>query len=275
MARELVRLCPRDAAHRRALSRSYFLWFDAVDRDPEAAGRVLDAWIAFDPDDPIARHMVAARSGGRSAPARASNEYVERHFDEFAPTFDEVLAGLGYRGAELVVEALRLADPTPSARLAVADLGCGTGACGPLVRPWARRLVGVDLSQKMLDRARGREVYDALVQAEVAAFCERDRALYDVIVAADTLIYIGDLGPLFAAVARALRPGGLFIATVELDGGDGATFHLHAAGRYAHDAGYVTGALERAGLTVTRTATEDLRREFGTFVKALVVTARA
>jgi predicted TPR repeat methyltransferase len=275
VGREIVGLCPGEAAHRTALSRSYFLWFDAVDRDPEQARRVLDAWLAFDPADPVARHMAAALSGGQDVPARASNEYVERHFDEFAGTFDEILAGLGYRGPELVVEALQLADPTPRASLSVADLGCGTGACGPLVRPWARRLWGVDLSQKMLDEARKRRVYDELARREVTAFLQKKPAAFDLVVCADTLIYVGDLAPLFAALSRALAPGGLFIATAEVDEGEGATFRLSPTGRYVHGADYVVTSLERAGLSVERRTTADLRREFSSVVQALVVTARA
>jgi predicted TPR repeat methyltransferase len=272
---ELVRLCPDDGGHRAALSRSYFLWFDAVDRAPEQARRVLDAWIAFDPDDPVARHMDAAHSGGREVPARASNAYVERHYDEFAATFDAVLGSLGYRGPELVAEALRLADPTPRASLSVADLGCGTGACGPLVRPWTRRLWGVDLSQKMLDEARKRRVYDELVQREMAAFLQKKPAAFDLVVCADALIYTGDLGPLFAALSRALAPGGLFIATAEVDEGEGSTFRLSRTGRYVHGAEYVVACLERAGLAVERRTKAELRREFATVVQALVVTARA
>jgi predicted TPR repeat methyltransferase len=274
VARELVRLDPGAAGRRRALSRSYFLWFDAVEQDAAEARRVLDEWLAFDADDPVARHMAAALSGGGSAPARASDAYVERHFDEFAPTFDQVLGGLGYRGPELVVEALRRIEPVPSGALVVADLGCGTGACGPLLRPWARRLWGVDLSQRMLDEARKRRAYDELAHREATAFLWRKPASFDLVVAADTLIYVGDLGPLSAALARALRPGGVFIATAEIVEDKGATFRLTPSGRYAHGPTYVTDTLAQAGLAVERMERADLRREHAAVVTALVVTAR-
>ncbi len=274
VARELHRLRPGDAS-RRALSRSYFLWFDSVDRDREKARQVLAEWAAFDPDDPVARHMLAAYSGN-DPPPRASDGYVERHFDEFAATFDDVLGNLQYRGPELMEEALRLADPTPLARHAVADLGCGTGRCGPLVRPWARTLVGVDLSQKMLDGARKRGGYDRLVHQELTAFLQGQPGALDLVVCADTLNYFGDLGPLFAALARALSPGGRFIATVELLEAeqDGGTFELRVSGRYGHAEGYLAGELARVGLTVEHRAVADLRMEHGRFARALVVTAR-
>jgi predicted TPR repeat methyltransferase len=272
VARRIVDLCPSDPAARRALSRSYFLWFDSVDSDPERAQRVLAEWTAFDPDDPVARHMLAAHSG-RETPARASDGYVERHFDEFAPTFDAVLAGLDYRGVALVEQALGAVDGEPRARLAVADLGCGTGACGPLVRPWARALVGVDLSSKMLDQARARGVYDQLVHREITAFLADQRAAFDLVVCADTLVYVGDTGPLFTALAHALRPGGRFIATTESHPDPDTPFQLIAAGRYKHGVARLRTDLEAVGMQIERCATGDLRREFDAIVPCVVVTA--
>lgn len=272
VARELVRLRPDDAALRKTLSRSYFLWFDAVDRDPEKAEQVLTEWIAFDPEDPVARHMAAAR-GLREVPERAGDAYVARHFDEFAATYDEVLGGLGNQHPLLVEEALRAAEPEARAALAIADIGCGTGLCAPVLRPYARSLAGVDLSPKMLDRARARGLYDELVVAEVTAYLAAHPASLDLAVGSDVVPYFGELGPLFAAAARALRPGGRFVFTAELLEGEGA-FRMGVAGRYAHAPGYVTRALEAAGLTVERSVTRDLRREYEHFVKGVVITAR-
>jgi predicted TPR repeat methyltransferase len=274
VGRELTRLRPGDESARKALSRSYFLWFDAVDRDRDQARRVLAEWTAFDAQDPVARHMLAAYTG-EAAPDRASDDYVERHFDEFAATFDQVLGSLRYRGPELLEEAVRLADPAPRASHAVADVGCGTGQCGPAVRPWARTLVGVDLSPKMLDRARERGCYDELVHEEATAFLAARPGAFDLVVCADTLVYFGDLGQVFAVAARSLAPGGRFIATLELLESGGRPFELSVAGRYAHEAGYVASVLAGVGLTVERIAPADLRLEHGTFTKGLVVTGRA
>ena len=55
----------------------------------------------------------------------------------------------------------------PSKQLDVLDAGCGTGLCGPLLAPYARRLIGVDLSEGMLALAKEKHVYDALIKRRV------------------------------------------------------------------------------------------------------------
>src|SRR5919199_1010982 len=132
--------------------------------------------------------MLAACSGS-DVPGRASDAFVERIFDNFAASFDSKLAKLSYRAPALVAAMLEHVAPTPSRSLDVLDAGCGTGLCGPLVAPYARRLVGVDLSEGMLTRARERRVYDELVKGELTAYLAGCAETFDVIVSADTLVY--------------------------------------------------------------------------------------
>ena len=95
------------------------------------------------------------------------------------------------------------------------DAGCGTGLCGPLLVPYARRLIGVDLSEGMLALAKEKHVYDALIKGELTDHMRAQPAAFDVIVSADTLVYFGDLESVVGAAAGALRPNGLFIFTLE------------------------------------------------------------
>jgi predicted TPR repeat methyltransferase len=217
--------------------------------------------------------MLAACSG-RDVPARASDGFVEKTFDSFARSFDSKLAKLQYRAPALVAGALALTGVSPSKALDVLDAGCGTGLCGPLVQPYARRLVGVDLSAKMLDQARARNVYDELVKGELTAFLRGARAAYDIIVSADTLCYFGPLDEVAAAVADALRPGGRFVFTVEeLVGGESdAGYLLSLHGRYAHARQYVERVLAEANLR-SEIEVAELRLEAGDPVAGLVVRA--
>ncbi|MGH8258910.1 MAG: tetratricopeptide repeat protein, partial [Steroidobacteraceae bacterium] len=113
------------------------------------AAEVYREWLAHDPGNPTARHMLAATAGGE-IPDRASAAYIKSLFDDFAGHFDANLMSLKYRAPQWAVERLGREVPA-GAKLEVIDAGCGTGLCGPLVRPMATRLVGVDLSAQMLE----------------------------------------------------------------------------------------------------------------------------
>ena len=115
---------------------------------------VFEEWLREEPNHPIALHMLAACSG-RDVPPRASDGFVEKTFDSFAGSFDAKLAQLLYRAPELVARMLADSGVEATKSLDVLDAGCGTGLCGPLIAPYARRLVGVDLSAGMLTAGRG------------------------------------------------------------------------------------------------------------------------
>jgi predicted TPR repeat methyltransferase len=240
------------------------------------AAAILQRWLEFDPENPIARHMAASFTG-ENVPSRAGDDYVRYSFDHFARTFDQKLQNLDYRAPELVAAVIAKALGEPGATLEVVDAGCGTGWCGPLLRPYARRLIGVDLSPAMLEKARAREVYDELIEAELTAyFLEAPNASWDLIVSADTLVYFGDLQPISAAAAHVLRPDGLLIFTLEKAGDDvaaGQGFFLQPHGRYCHTEAYVRCALQKAGLSIREITPGILRMELGKPVQGMVVSA--
>lgn len=237
------------------------------------AVEIFERWVAEEPDNPVPRHLLAACSG-RDVPARADDGFVEKVFDDFAATFDEKLEHLAYRAPQII--AAMLADTgLPAAKgLEVLDVGCGTGLCGPLVAPYARRLTGVDLSQKMLEQAQARHVYDELVKGELTAYLGSRPGAFDVIVCADTLCYFGALEDVAAAARAALTPAGQFFFTVEaLDGPEPAAgFSLATHGRYSHAEPYVSRVFAQAGLPV-EVVRAELRMESGVPVAGLAVRA--
>ena len=120
----------------------------------------------------------------------------------------------------------------------------------------------------MLDKARQQNLYDALDAADLLDHLRRFAAAFDLIVAADALVYCGDLEPVFAATAAALAPGGLFVFTVETHAGDG--FRLGATMRFAHARAYVEATAAAAGLTLRLVEDASSRREAGAAVAGLV-----
>ena len=234
----------------------------------EDAARALRRGLDARPADAEMAFCLAALEG-RSQPPRAPDAFIMRHFDRIAPSFDAHLRDrLRYRVPEVVAEQLDCVLGGQEHNRDVLDAGCGTGLCGPLLRPLARRLVGVDLSTRMLERAGIRGVYDELRQGELTELLRRERAKYDLIVATDVLIYFGDLEPPFRAAARALRPDGLLAISVERSDHD--EYVLHAGARYAHSADYVRRVAAAAGLTDIVSVECALRLELGRPVAGLV-----
>lgn len=242
--------------------------------DAEAAAWLARLWRRDHPGNPVARHIGAAIAGDGAEP-RAPDAYVRQTFDLFAEEFDSKLAELGYRAPALLAGVVAADGLSPTGDLAVLDAGCGTGLCGAALRPYARKLSGVDLSGGMLERARARGLYDVLEEAELVAFLDARPDRFDLIVAADVLCYFGVLDEALTAAGAALRPGGRLAFTVEALEGDGAAPHRVAThGRYAHREGYVRDTLEQAGLTLVRLDRDTLRQESSVPVAGLVVLAR-
>ena len=265
-----VTLRPRRPESRRMLGIAYSFLGQF-----ERAAEVFREWLADDPGNPIAVHLLSACTGD-DVPARASDGFVEATFETFASSFDAKLERLSYRAPALVAQALARASPTPDRTLVALDAGCGTGLSGPLIAPWVQRLTGVDLSAPMLKQAAARG-YDELVKGELTEFIAAHPGRFDLIVSADTLCYFGDLEPVLRAATCALRARGLVIFTVEELASDehAPSFRLNISGRYSHSRAYVSRTLAANGFDELAMESDVLRNEAGNPVAGLVVTARA
>lgn len=241
----------------------------------QKAAEVFRQWMLRDPADPVPAHLYTACSG-QAMPERASDAYIEAAFDSFAASFEQVLnEKLHYRAPQLACDLLAAHLPAPARALDVLDAGCGTGLCGPLVAPWARRLVGVDLSAGMLAKARQKGVYGELCKAELTAFLQAAPAGWDAIVCADTLCYFGDLSTVMQAAAAALRPGGTMVFTVEALADDLAGQPaLLPHGRYAHGRAHLDHVLAAVGLDTLDARREVLRNEAGAPVNGWLMAVR-
>jgi predicted TPR repeat methyltransferase len=267
---EALRLQPAHRGARRVLG----VLYAQMGRLDEAC-RVFREWLAHEPGNLLAQHHLAACGGG-VVPERASDGFVEAEFDGFAASFDAKLAQLDYHAPALVGGAVARLLGAPDPRARIVDVGCGTGLCGPFLVPYARQLVGVDLSANMLQRARERGGYDELVKAELVAFLGGQPARFELAVSADTLCYFGPLEAPFAALRRALVPGGHLVFTDERhDDEHAAGHHLHPHGRYSHRRDYLQRALTEAGFEPLDFEPVTLRHESGKPVAGWLATARA
>jgi predicted TPR repeat methyltransferase len=227
--------------------------------------------LANDPEDRCGAALHLSRLGAADAAHAMSPAYVRALFDQYAPRFDEALKGLSYRGPSRLREAVERTRPGVTFHHML-DLGCGTGLAGAAFRSLVRRLGGVDLSPAMVAHARAKQVYDRLDTGDLLQFLAAEReGVYDLVVAADVFVYLFNLGPVAAAVARVLCRGGLFGFTVETHDGEGV--ELGAKLRYRHGAEHVRGALAMAGLRLLDLSPVATRTEANENVPGLLALA--
>ena len=208
-------------------------------------------------------------------PPRAPDECIVQLYARFAEFYERNMrTDLEYCGPELLESALDRTFGSTGATLDVLELGCGTGLVGKPLRSRARRLVGIDLSPDMVERAKATPWYDLLEVAEITEWLTRtsDRE-FDLIAACDTFIYFGDLRQVLVPAAARLRAGGRVAFTVERE--EGTSFRLTDSGRYVHSETHIHDAARDAGLAIESTDSAVLRYEYGEAVQALVVVMRA
>jgi predicted TPR repeat methyltransferase len=232
-----------------------------------------------DPEDYHGARLQLARIGAGDATPTMTETYVRRMFDQYAGRYDASLTEhLDYRGPALLrtaVESVMRRAGRPMRFGSMLDLGCGTGLGGAAFRPIVDWLVGVDLSPAMIAQAETKGLYDRLIASDIAACLAdeiTDKAAYHLVLAADVFVYVNDLAPIIASVARVLASSGIFAFTVETHAGGGVK--LLPTLRYAHGEAYLRAVLRDAGLAVGRLAKTPVRTEKGVPVDSLVVVAQ-
>jgi predicted TPR repeat methyltransferase len=201
-----------------------------------------------------------ASLGEDVTPVTAPVNYVTTLFDWYADRFDEHLQGrLKYQTPALLCQEIMRLEPGTG--LNVLDLGCGTGLCGPLLKPMASSMTGVDLSANMLEMARKRGLYDTLVCADLTAFVTTQTQQFELVVATDVFIYVGALEAVFAATRNAMRAQGLFAFSFETSASEDLV--LRPTRRYAHSVAYIQKLAAAHGFSVLVLEPSVIREEGG------------
>ena len=259
---EFQRALRADPGHARARHLTGRAWLAAGEAD-----KALEMFAGLK-DAPGLEEYIARAEAIKTA-SRSDPGYVRHLFDQFAADYDSRMLGqLGYAAPVILVELAGLVMPGREG-LRILDLGCGTGLCGAAFRARAARLDGVDLSPAMIEKARSRGIYDSLEVADLETFLARPGLAYDLLLAADTLVYLGALDSVFGAAAGRLAPGGHFLFTLETMEGDG--FELGPKRRWRHGESFVRDAAARAGLGVAGMVAASPRHEAGEPVAGLAV----
>ena len=152
------------------------------------------------------------------------------------------------------------------------DLGCGTGLAATAFAKEVDHFIGIDLSPRMIEKARATGFYAELEVADmVQGLRGKPDASADLILAADAMVYVADLAPVLAEAARVLAPAACSRSPPRPMTGEGVI--IGEGLRYAHAAAYVRAAVEAAGLKLSLLEDRSARNEDNIPVPGLVVVA--
>ncbi len=235
-------------------------------KDKEKALQYAKGWLKNFPDNPLAKHIFNALSG--VIDEETAFAYTQSYYNTFADSYNDKMKELNCQVPSLIQSKL-----PHSCDLDILELGCGTGSCGIFLKPLAKKLIGVDISQKMLEKARITNFYTQLKQKEILDFFDSSSDLFNLIIAADVLCYIGDLKLLFQDVFSHLKRGGIFIFTVETQTNI-HHFEITPFGRYVHQKEYIEKLLTTEGLCTQSTECVFLRKEGSTNARGYLFTAK-
>jgi predicted TPR repeat methyltransferase len=243
--------------------------------DREAAVAAFRRAQATDPGDRNGAGLRLMRLGAAELSGMPPT-YVSALFNQYAPKFEAALVDqLDYRGPALLFKAVlatRVAARKPAFFRRAIDLGCGTGLVARAFAGQTDAIIGIDLSPRMIQLASETGLYAELEVAEIVeGLGARSDASADLILAADVMVYVHDLGPTLRQAARVLARGGLVAFTVETHAGEGVI--LGEGLRYAHGAACVRAAIAAAGLTLAQLDVASARTESGEPVPGLVAVA--
>ncbi|MBS8261258.1 methyltransferase [Roseibium polysiphoniae] len=238
--------------------------------------------LSLDPSDPGGVSIRLAAMGREKSPEKMPDAYVATLFDQHADVFDDILVDqLGYCVPLLLRDLVRKLGIGPFDGLL--DLGCGTGLTGVAFADCAKHQTGVDLSERIVELAYDREVYDDLYVGEAVEFLQEfededgSRPRWDLIAATDVFPYLGAIEPILAGAADRLEAKGYFAFSTEtlpestLAGRD---YMVGAKQRFAQGEGYLRRGLEAHGFKVLAMDPITVRLEDGEPVPGHLVVAQ-
>jgi predicted TPR repeat methyltransferase len=236
----------------------------ALERQGErhAAVKSFKQACKLDPENASIRHILAALSGQHTA--SAPNDFVEGLFDDYAVRFDQSLVDqLKYNVPKLIAElVLKQQSETPLG--SIIDLGCGTGLAGVELKGFCKEIEGIDLSQKMLAKARQKNVYSKLNHTGIIEYLTEAPLDFDLFLSTDVFVYVGELSEVFRLIkSRNKRPGRLAFSTEHTKKAD---FFLETSGRYSHSKSYIDSLCNKFDYRLLNFSTIDLRKSGSEFI---------
>jgi len=255
---------------------AYILYEAVDDGQTDLVERYLQRWENLYPDNPIVHHACCALRRDQKV-ENMDLSYVRQLFDGFASSFDDILKDLNYNVPNLIAEKLRNNLKTKLfKKRRILDLGCGTGLCTEAMKKYFpnEEYYGVDVSEKMLERAERKNIYTALYADDMISFLENNEMLFHAVIAGDVLTYVGNLKPIFRRLTGVLKINGWFCFSVSKNTIDASDYYLTPSGRFVHSLGYVRRLLKYYGFKAISIDETVLRREGAREIQGYVILAQ-
>jgi predicted TPR repeat methyltransferase len=235
----------------------------------DEAQAVMEKLLTLQSKNPIAQHFLAIMRGDNVE--TTPKEYVKKLFNDSAESFDNHMQRiLSYNVPSQLADLIRsLPQMKHKSSLSLLDLGCGTGLVAETLLDITSLRAGVDLSQKMLDQAQNKQLYTELHDSDIIEFMLASDYKFDLVVAADVLVYIGNLQPFFNAVRKVLANEGLLAFSVEKEDAHNE-FHLNTSGRYSHNLIYIKLLAQKENYNILIQKETVLRIEKNESVKGIL-----
>jgi len=232
----------------------------AMGRLEEAVG-CYDRALALQPELPVTEQNRFLALLKLRRLSRIPSHALRAMFDEAASRYDAMMEELCYRSHLHLRTLAERVLPRRGAGWRILDLGCGTGLAGDAFKDMAAsgRLDGIDIAPRMIDAARERAIYDDLILGDLETVLSAPGRSYDLIVSADTMVYLGDVAPAFFGVANRLESGGFYLFACEAKDGEG--WEQTPENRFRHSERYLRREAAHAGLSFVDLMECSLRRE--------------
>ena len=242
----------------------------------ELLEKYMTRWAEMFPNNPVVYHTCCALRNVQEV-ALMNLTYVRGLFDGFAASFDGILHDLDYRVPKLIAEAIKDNLKTNLfKKRRILDLGCGTGLCVEALKAYYpnEEFYGVDISERMLDAAGKKNIYQELYADDIENFLDGNQRDFHAVVAGDVLTYTGDLKSMFRKIAKAVRFNGFFAFSISKNAFNNNDYFLVPSGRFVHTISYVQRLLKYCGFKTVHLNETLLRHEGAREVIGYIIVAQ-
>ncbi|MBF0225237.1 MAG: tetratricopeptide repeat protein [Desulfobacterales bacterium] len=235
-------------------------------RDTDRTNESIEAFkkvVELDPNNFSAQHLLDALQGNTTE--IAPKQYVKSLFDMYSKKFDQhLLEILEYRTPQIILKTIEPFIDNGGQTNALPfqntlDLGCGTGLSGLIFKDLTERLTGIDISGKMINEAKKKNVYDKIYVTDIIEYLKSTDEKYDCFIASDVFVYFGDMLPVFNSISRIALKGAFFIFSIE--SAQVEKYILNSTGRYSHSKDYIISLAKEHNFTLKTVHSAELRKQ--------------